>query len=465
MVTGVRITNYKKIRDYKFTPGGKSFYVVGDTEEGKSTLIEVIESSLMMKKFDPNPLTNGTEAGSTEVDYDLGDGHTYTVKRKYNKKSGLLRFEVVDENGGEHKLKPLLERLFGLAFINKRFDYTAYFYQAKSSEARTEYFINAIGGDTVLLNSRKIKVRVKERQELAKDMEFYKVLIEKSILEPETLADDIEKYKEPKTLESVEEYAPYAELKAQLKDKDVLQETYEAVKQENELYDAKVARNAEIDAEILELQERIRVLKAEKKEVKKHIDTMPPDYEQQKKLEEELLQADQHNSELAPKIDEARRAGLAEINEFNQNRLEFNNAVEHYKMLMGLMKKYDEIETDVTALREKNKEAFKSRVPLPEITYDEDNELILYTGEDGIAREMCFPHVSKGRSITIAAQIQRALNPKGNNLIVIPEGQSLGSGLDSIVEELNNFGVQYIVEVTERKQKLSVLFEEEYLKK
>jgi hypothetical protein len=30
---------------------------------------------------------------------------------------------------------------------------------------------------------------------------------------------------------------------------------------------------------------------------------------------------------------------------------------------------------------------------------------------------------------------------------------------------LNNFGVQYIVEVTERKQKLSVLFEEEYLKK
>ncbi|HTB30809.1 MAG TPA: hypothetical protein VK808_02215, partial [Bacteroidia bacterium] len=62
-------------------------------------------------------------------------------------------------------------------------------------------------------------------------------------------------------------------------------------------------------------------------------------------------------------------------------------------------------------------------------------------------------------------QIQRAINPAGINLIVVPEAQSLGSGMDEIIEECNSLGVQYIMEVTERKQPFKIKFEEEFLGK
>jgi hypothetical protein len=101
-----------------------------------------------------------------------------------------------------------------------------------------------------------------------------------------------------------------------------------------------------------------------------------------------------------------------------------------------------------------------AKIPIPGLTIEDidDKNIILYEG-----RELCFENISKGRSIRLAIEIQRAINPKGSHIVMIPEAQSLGSQLDEILAECKEYGIQAIIELTERKQEFHIEFEDEFL--
>lgn len=457
MVTGIKLVNYKLHRDFETKPDGRSFRVIGDIEEGKTTLIELIEACLMLRPFDPNPLSEGAESGRAEISYDLGDGHIYTVRRRFTKK-GLMRFEVTDENGGDHSLKPLLEKILGKAFMNSYFDYTKYFYQLANSNDRTDYFVKAAGADVVLENLKKIRVQTKERNQVGGEINTYETLIENSILDPDRLEEDTELYKEPKSLADVEKYEPLVALINQLTVMDVLNEAFDVVKQANDEFDVKTERNTTIDERIAEIERELKDLKAEKKTNIKWLNDNPADREYENELYTELVQAIGANELLMPEIEAARNEAIEDINNFNQRRVQFNQGVQFFEKYTELSERYEAITDNILELKETNKNILLEKLPLPELSVEDD--VVMYEDKDGVKRELCFPNISKGRSIILAARIQRALNPKGNNLIVIPEGNLLGSGLDEVAQELESFGVQYIVEITEPKTKLTIKFEE-----
>src|SRR4051812_44983632 len=200
-VISVRLKNYKQHRDLSITPNGQSFFVVGDTDLGKTTLLDLIEASLMLRPFDEDFISDGAEAGKIEVEHEL-DGINYTIirERKRNQKVAS-RFIVKDSNGGEHKLKALLEKIFGAAFTNSYFDHRKYFYEFKSSKDRYEYMVKAIGGDPVLSNNRLIKIHKEKRHAIGGDRTPIIALLSRSILDPDTLVQDREKYATAKTLE------------------------------------------------------------------------------------------------------------------------------------------------------------------------------------------------------------------------------------------------------------------------
>src|SRR4051812_37161383 len=127
-VTKITAKNFKKLEDFSFSPNGKSIFVVGDSGEGKSTLLRIILSSLMLEDFPADPLTTGKKSGFVETEHDV-DGMKYTVKRSFtDDRTKKTRFTVVDQNGGKYSLSEVLEKIYGKAFTSSNFDYYQFFF-------------------------------------------------------------------------------------------------------------------------------------------------------------------------------------------------------------------------------------------------------------------------------------------------------------------------------------------------
>lgn len=460
MILRIKATNYKMHRKLHVDPNGRSFVLLGDRETGKSTFLEIIEESVGLVPFAPNPLSEGAEAGSMEVTHDWGADGIYTFRRRFTK-NGLLRFEVLDGNDRLLKegMETVVQRIFGRAFFNSYFDYKKYFYECKSTAARYEYVLKSIGGEPVLANKLTIKEKTAKRNQIGGQRITHAGLLSESIIDPDTMEQDIEKYKNEKSIQDIYNDDEYLKLKEQLGDLDNAQEEYELVATANEAVLKIEVRNQFIDLEIVELQGKIKALQQEKKDNAKFIKDNPKDVA----YENELLIIAESAADTREVIKRDMEAALeragTELNQFNRNKNKFDTDMRYLKIYKDLDTQWNKLDTEITDLENENDRLFREQLNIPEISIGED-ESIQYLCSDGIKREMCFPNVSKGRSIQITAQIQRVLNPKGNNFIIIPEGQSLGSGLDEIKEECDKFGIQYIVEMTERKQDFQIVFEE-----
>lgn len=456
-VLSVKAKNYKKLKSLHINPNGKSFFVVGDTEEGKSTLLEIIESSLQLAPFPSNPLSDDEDAGGYEVVH-LLNGEEYTVKREFTREGGLKRFTMTDRKGFSAAPSTVLNNIFGKAFINAHFDYKAYFYGCTTSFQRTEYVIKAFGGNTVLENIKIINTKTRERGAIGTDKTTFETLLKGSILNPETLELDLLKYAEPKDIKSAYGDPEYLRLQEELVDKDKLELDLSVISDFNKKHDITSQRNIDIADRIKLLEQEIKDLKGEKKDNEKWLKDNPKDLEFEQEIIAKIDEADLFNEAKQTEIDTALQLAIDGINLFNQNKFAFDTGITYLEKFQELDEKWDELDKEITELEEINDKILHDSLPIPELSIV--NDVIMYEG-----RELCFPNISKGRSIRITAQIQRILNPKGNNLIIIPEGQSLGSGLDEVIEECKNFGVQYIVEITERKQPFQIKFEDEFLKK
>lgn len=463
MVVSIKLVNYKQHKNFTFHPDKKSFFLIADSGQGKTVIIDAIRVSLGLGTFDQDALSAGEETGLLSVTHDFGDGHLYTVSRRLSKsaKKGSLRFEIRDENGGEHVLDKLLKRVLGIAYA-MQFDYNKYFYECKSTEARTEHLIQVVAGDRGLLNLRSIRARIKDRHAIGGKMETYSSLLESAKLNADTLEEDKEKYDAPKSDEHYIEYAPYKEAKEQLIDQAQLEQDLSMVVDININYAMKAIELDDCEKEIADLQQKLKDAKEKQKDIKKYLRENANDIPYQLDLETELASAETQNARVQPIVDKELQNAKEYVMLFNQRRHEFMTGLGYLKEFLELKEQWDTIQASIDELENENLKIFKERIPVERISFQ--NDTVMYLCNDGLLRELCFPNISKGESIGIAVQIQRALNPNGNNLVIIPEAQSMGSALDEVVEECHKYGVQYIAEVTERKQKLSVVLEEEYFK-
>lgn len=454
-----KFKNFKLHKDLELHPNGESCFLVADTGSGKSIVMDALAASLGLQQLDLDFLSDGAESASLEIVHEL-DGMQYTIERKHKRGQKVGRWIVTDQNGGDHKLEKLLKKIFGAAFTNSYFDHKKYFYELKSSKDRFDYVVKALGGNPVLDNIRTIKTKTEERNTVGGERKTYLTLVSRNtILDPDTLDEDRIKYEKEKTFEEAHQDEFYVTLRDLLKDKEKIQIEYDEVKQFNDEFKAKTDRNPEIDLEIIELQNKLAALKKEKKDNLKWLKDNPNDLDLEKELADQLAKADEFNKEHLPKVEQAFKDAVESITEFNRNKNMFDTGYAHAIELKRLNKQWNDLADDIVRLRAENKSLIQKSAPEIGLVVDEDNEKVFYND-----RELCFPNVSKGQAIRITADIQRSLNPKGFNMILVPEGMAAGSELDEIIEVCNSFGVQYIIEITKRKQKFQLKFEEEFLK-
>lgn len=454
-VNYVKIKNYKNIDDLYLVLNGQNTFFVGDTGTNKTTILDLIYSANMQKEFASNPLMPGKETGEVEISQDF-EGNEYISKRSFSKnKNG--RWDVVAKNGDSPKsLTILLDRFLTRTLKNGFFDYTTYFFELKSPEARFEYMTKTCGGEQVTINNADKKAKIISRREIGKTraekLAVYKQFGE---LTKEDLTEKAAIYAKEKEQDEAEK------IKADILDTKT--ETLPLVDKLNIIINnlnkktGITGRIVDIDLEIKKLQVEKIKLEAERKEIKVEL-------KDQLDAAEKLNKVIEDNKIIEEKAKAAFTEAINEVIKFNADRKDFMSSIAALREYKRLDAEWTEIDDQITKLENENTELFKQKLPIPELgvsTKETDKEVIDIVTYNG--REFSFENLSKGESISITARIQNALNPGGNNFIVIPEANLLGSKLDSILEECKKFKIQALVEVTQRKQEFKIVFEEEFL--
>lgn len=458
MLNNVVIKNFKVIEDLEINPKGQTTIVIGDSGSGKTTLLKAIRSTLLQDEFPSDPITTGKKEGFIKVTHNW-EGMDYTITRTFtNDRTKKSRFTVVDQNGGKHSLTDLLTKIYGKAFVNQHFDYQEYFFGNKTADTRHQYMMKAIGGDKVLENLTKVRSYKKERGKVGTSKDFYQALIDDSCINPETLDADLEFYAEPKNIDEATKVRN-AKLLERVSVTNLMNQQ-EVVKQANDAYAKSEESEKNLIAQIADLEKKLAEAKKELVLVKDYQKKNKPDLALEAELATKIENAEIDNGKIEQEADVLYQDALMEVNEFNRKRDELNSALNNFKLYTEFETQWDELDEKITVLLEENKSIFKSRIPVPGLTIEEDGEknIVMYNG-----REFTWENLGHGEAIQLSIEIQRSINPKGFNVVVIPDAQLLGSRLDDILKSCKNYNIQAIVEVTERKQPLKIVFEEEYL--
>jgi hypothetical protein len=462
-VLGVKVWNYKKHKNLELKLNGRNTFFVGDIAAGKSCILDLIQSANMQKEFPTDPLTTGEEAGGVEIQEEL-DGKEYTIKRTFTGKDNG-RWVVTAKNGDKPpSLTALLDRILSKTLKNGFFDYTTYFFELKSPQARADYIIKSCGGEEVADNLKTITEKVKQRRIVGSDRTQQKAVYEQlGEINKEQLIEKAKIYAKEKTQDDATEI--YNKILLEKKPTDNLELRIESYKKEVDRKTKLVSAINENNETIKELEAKILALKNQNKVSQSEVDKSFATEKLFKELLAEQTKLLSFNKEVEERADKKFTEEVSNVIKFNAEYKDFHTSLRALKEFNRLDKEWNIIDTEITDLENKNKELFISKLPIPELgltTKETEKETISVVTYKG--REFSFENLSKGESIIIAAQIQNALNPGGNNFIVIPEANLLGSKLDDILEECKKFKIQALVEVTQRKQEFKIIFEEEFMK-
>lgn len=468
----IEAKNFLVHKELKIDLNKESAIVIGDSGAGKSTLSKLILAHIAQGPYPPNPLTDGQDEGYSKTTHQGPDGKVYTVSRKYvREKDGsvkLDRFEVRGPDGRKKSLEEIMDTVFNGVFTSARFDYNTFFNKKKSYIDRYKYFVDAIGGKTIQDNIDEIEKIMKERGNIGTKRETQKTLLEKADIpdDPKALAEMVEYFAQEKTVEDAqtkkdEHLAKKTPLKPYEDQYNNHAKAVEIVKADEEAITNYKLEIQDIDRQIMELQKRrseketqIASRQALKAEQQKNVLS-------QKTLIKILKEAE--TKEKANKLIESEaeliyKEAIEEVINFKSDKEKFFAAWKAKEEYQELDAQWNEKDKQIADLKADNDKMLKKLLPLPELSIGEKPQkdgstlpIVLYNG-----REFSDDNLSTGEQIQITAAIQVALNPKGDNFIVIPNAQDLGSKLREVQAACKKFNVQYLVEMTKPDEEFRV---------
>lgn len=450
-VLTIECYNYKQHKDTKIILNGKSAILMGDIKKGKSNIMKLILAHTNQAPYPSNPLSDGEKEGFTKTTHLAENGKVYTIQRKFTRDNEgnevIDRMWVYPPTGPRGSLESMVDDVFNGAFKNGYFDYIEYFYKNKSSVTRAAYFIKAIGGSEIENNVTQISKWERERGVLGTQKDQKYAIFTAIEYNPETFEADLEYYSQEKTIEGCKNVQENY-VKENAKDATSLLAKIEVEKKQRD-----VVKNIEDNIERIDLQ--IADLERQLKEKLENREVLLSDA----KLERASLMTEKKYQKLLKDVndieDHNKKVSTDSFNIYNEElnkMVEFRTAKDKFNNGLTAFEEYQEIDTKWTELDEKiknkkleNEELFQSRIPLPDLTVgDVDGKpIILYKG-----KEFSEDNLSTGERLAITSAIQMALNPEGDNFIIIPESQSLGSEKDAVIAELEKHGIQYLIEMT-----------------
>lgn len=451
-VLTIECYNYKQHKDRKIVLDGQSAILMGDVKKGKSNIMKLILAHTNQADYPTNPLSDGAKEGWTKTTHKNAEGKVYTIQRKFrlNEETGEVELErmwVYPPAGNRSSMEKMVDEVFNGAFKNGYFDYIEYFYKNKSAVTRYAYFVKAIGGAQIEKNVTQINAWTKERGVIGTSKDAKWEIVENSSYDLETFKEQEEYFNQEFTLADCDK----VKINYLLKNKIDIKKLEKQLEVQNELV-AKIENCRQetlaIDQEILDMERLIADLNARKAlaDVAKKsyaLELLPG--QKFKKLVKDIETGEKHNHDVSIKAAELYTQKVEEMVKFRTEKEKFLGGIEAFDLWEQLDAKWTELDLKIKLTKAENEKVLQSKIPIPELTIGEIDEkpAVLYKG-----KEFSEDNLSTGERLRITSAIQMALNPEGDNFIVVPEAQSLGSEKAAVMKELESHGVQYLIEMT-----------------
>lgn len=463
----VEATNFLIHKYVKINVNKQSLLVIGDTGTGKSTFSKLIRSHLGIEQYPANPLPDDANEGETKTTHSAPDGRVYSVSRKYvREKDGsvkLDRFEVRGPAGKERSLEYVMETIFQGAFTAGRFDYNTYFNKKKGTVDRFKYFVEAMGDKTIEENAEKIELLEEERATIGNDRTTKKALWAQISDSKDEAAMQVEMdyYSTVRTTDEAtaareEHLTKRTSLKSYENKLDTHAKAIEMMGMDDQAIRAYTDEIADIDRQMIELQRRrneketqIKSRQALKDEQKKNVLSNKA----LDKMAKEVIKIERDNKIIETEAEAIYKTKLDAIFDFLAKKQQFFNGLQAFEDWSSLDTQWKEKDQSILTLKAQNEETLKKLLPIPDMEIGIKNKkpVVLYKG-----RELSDEYFSTGEQIEIALAIQVALNPTGDNFIVIPNAQNLGSKLRDVQASCKKYNIQYLVEMTKPDEEFVV---------
>lgn len=434
----LELKNFQVIEDFNFEFDGGIYFITGDNEQGKSTLLKSI--GILLDGNRDEVLKKGAEKGFAKAV--IGDDNKeYKIELKFTEANPRGTLKITTADGMESSQVSMLQKIFGYT----DFDAVEFSRWSETAEGRRKQ-INVVKS----LLPKEVQTRIEEidselkstketRKEANSSLKTYKTIVENA---SKGLEDgDSKKY--AKKID-IEDLMKQQSENAQLieKAKTVRQALEQRTQQLAAIPERLQNLNSTFETYEADLLDKIR-LASEKLQLDiQAIKDEQTEYETKKQNAEKWLSDYEANNpektDTAEKLKEAQ-----EHNEKHQKVVELQTKQKDLQKAENDVKK---LETKVSSLLEERENLIStSSLPIDGLTFTEDG--LELNGVPFVAG-----HVSDSQIMEIAMKLTVAVNPNVK-VVRIARGESLGENrLKQIIEHAKENGFQGFIENVVRGQ-------------
>jgi len=421
IIKRLELSNFQVIKDFNADFEGNVYFITGDNERGKSTILKAI--GVLLGGDRDELLKNGEEKGFAKMVVG-DDGENYDVDLRFTKANPRGTISIKSQKTGMKSDKiSMLQSIFGYV----EFDAVEFSRWSETAEGRRKQVaaVKALLPKEVIKRIDEIDKDVATKRETRKDanaeVKTYTAICTKA--EAEIKPGDVKKYEKPIEISALmEKQAENAQL-------------IEKAKTVRESLKLRTEQLAAIPARLKTLKEKyeadVKAIKAEETDFKTR----------KKNAQEWITKYEANNPETDTTADQLKNSEEhnkqhAKVVAYKANKSELDKAT----------KKADKVDGEITTLlKERETLISTSKLPIDGLTFTDDglelNNVPFVEGK-----------VSDSQIMEVAARLVIATNPTVK-VFRIARGESLGEKrLQSIIEIAQKNGFQGFIEEVKRGQ-------------
>lgn len=456
-IKNLKLSNFQVIRDFDADFEGGVYFITGDNEKGKSTILKAIYALLTGDR--DAVLTNGEEKGFAKMVVG-NDGENYDVELKFTKANPRGTLTIKSQTTGMKSDNiGMLQKIFGYT----DFDAVEFSRWSETAEGRRKQIevVKSLLPKEVQDRIAKIDEDVKNKKELRKDanaeVKTYTAIC--ATAEKELQPGDVKTYANPieiaTLMEKQKENAQLIEkaktVRASLEQrKQQLEQIPTRVKEVNRVHQENIdnakkleeAAKREYEEKLAKIKAGVEASEKTKSEELEKIETDKKDFETRKTNAEKWVKEYEANN---PENDNTAEI-LKTSEEHNKKHAKVVQYQEKKKSKEAAEKKADKFDKEITdLLKERETLISNSKLPIDGLSFTDDglelNNVPFMEGK-----------VSDSQIMEVAARLVIATNPTVK-VFRIARGESLGKArLQAIIDIAQKNGFQGFIEEVKRGQ-------------
>lgn len=439
IVKKLELVNFQVIKEFNADFDGNVYFITGDNELGKSTVLKAIGALLTGNR--DAVLRNGESKGFAKMIVG-DDGEEYEVKLKFTKENPRGTLSIKSKTTGmKSDNVSMLQKIFGYT----DFDAVEFSRWSETAEGRRKQIevVKSLLPEEVRTRIAEIDTTVAglktERTGVNRDLKTYKSISDAAGQGLTT--EDLKTYAKPKDItELMKEQAENAQLIE--KAKTVRSALEQRKKQLEEIPERLAAAKATYEKAIEEAKKAIERTEKLYKEAIAQIESEKADYEARKaNAEKWLANYEENNPEKLGTAEQLRKA-----EEHNKKAAKVADYLSKKKQADGKKAEAEKMDSEIAELSaEREKLISSAKLPISGLSFSDDglvlNDVPFVAGK-----------VSDSQIMEVAAKLIIASNPTVK-VFRIARGESLGEKrLQSILDLAKKEGYQGFIESVVRGQ-------------